>query len=342
MSKSKFSRREFIGGTIGLAATAPLVFGKEKPEGCGEVIENEVFSPRKRIPNPWMEGDKPVVAIVHGTEFPAMLEKAMAILGGFKPFGIHNKVMIKPNFLLPQPYPLITDADSIESVCEFLKKDGFKDVTVTELGADPSKPCPVFNFFKLKERAERVGFKLYDLLPDKFKQVKDDRWQMMEFVNVSESIYNAPLIINMPTVKNHSTCDLTCSLKNNMGPIDFDSRMHMHRQHEQPIAPEPRKAKEKICVAEIAHAINPEVTLIDARMVMTHHHNNYRIGRKVEAGQIIVSGDPVAADRVAANLLASKHDGFKVDMVESTFKRANELGLGVYSLEDAVIKEDKA
>lgn len=341
MSKSKFSRRSFIGGTIGLAASAPLLFGNVKPEGCGEVIENETFKPRTRIPNPWMEGDKPVVAIVHGTDFTTMLEKAMELLGGFKPFGIHNKVMIKPNFLLPQPYPLVTDGPSIEAVVAQLQKEGFKDVTITELGADPSKPCPVFDYFKLREKAEAGGFKVYDLLPDKFKQVQDETWQLMKFVNVAESIYNAPLIINMPTIKNHSTCDLTCSMKNNMGPIDFDSRMYMHREHEQPIDPEPRKAKEKVCVAEIAHAINPEVTLIDARQVMTHHHNNYRIGRKVDAGQLIVSGDPVAADRVAANLLASKHDGFKVDMVESTFKRANELGLGVYSLDQAVIKEAK-
>ena len=331
----KVNRRAFLGSMAGACAAAPLALNDK----LKFIPTEEAFAPpRDRLPNPYMESGKPIAVIVSGTEFAPMLKKAMDTLGGFAKFGKHP-VMIKPNFLLPQKYPLITSDQSIIDVIEALQVEGFSDISITELGSDPDKTCPVFKYYGLEEKAAEGGYKIKDLYGDKFVPVFHESWKMMRFVNVCESIYNAPFIINMPTIKNHSTVDLTCSLKNNMGPIDFKSRMEMHRQHKQPIEAEVREEEEKVCVPEIAHAINPDLTIIDARKVMGGHHNNYRYGKSLEAGKLIVSADPVLADRLAAILLAEKHAGFRVEQVEKTLVRAAELGLGVSDLGDAIIKE---
>ena len=77
-----------------------------------------------------MEKGKPIVVIVRGTAFPAMLSKGMEILGGFTKFGTGKSVIVKPNFVFDKKtrYPTTTDDKSVLTTVEFLRKEGFKDI----------------------------------------------------------------------------------------------------------------------------------------------------------------------------------------------------------------------
>ena len=69
----------------------------------------------------------------------------------------------------------------------------------------------------------------------------------------------------------------------------------------------------------------------------SHHFKSGGVSIKPE--QIIISGDMLAADWVAANLLAEFYDGFQVEMARPHLEHAAKIGLGVAGLDDVVIKE---
>lgn len=336
MPSNKFTRRAFLAGSLGLCAASSvasnrLLWNQESSTvGC-----------RQRVPNPWLENGKPVVAVVRGTAFAAMLAKGLEILGGFKSFGAGKPVTIKPNFILPEAYPTTTDGPTILATAEALKKEGFSDITVADGGHRRSKKTEAVEFYSLEEKAAAGGFKIRHLLEEETVAVKDERWTAMQTVNVFKSTYEAPIIINMPVIKQHPLTVYTCVLKNLMGPIDLASRMFLHRGP-QGLAQDQRLEHARLSVSEIAGAINPEITIIDARQVMGK--NAYRPGGGVvlDANRVVISGDSLAAERVAATVLHECYSDFDVSMIEDTFGRAAMLGLGESAIGNIAVKEATA
>jgi uncharacterized protein (DUF362 family) len=337
MHSNRFTRRTFLGGTIGLCAGTvflPKVLGlnadqEQAPLGC-----------RQRIPNPWVENGKPVVAVVRGVEFAAMLAKGLELLGGFARLGTGKPVMVKPNFIFPEPYPETTDGASILKVVETLQREGFADITVADSGSGMRPASYAFDFYSLPEKAAAGAFKLIDLAQEKVKVVTDNRWTAMNNLEVHESAYHAPLIVNMPVIKQHQAAQFTCALKNSVGVISGVSRRLLHRSHERATLDSETILKNmKTAIAEASAAFNPEITIIDARQVMGKSHHRSSGGELFDGGRIIISGDMLAADRVAAHVLAELYSGFEVSMTDETFNHAAALGLGVNDLNDMVIKE---
>ena len=146
MSQFDFSRRSFLGGVAGFCAAAPF--------GLKGILQGQDRVPcRNRVPNPWVENGKPVVAVVSGNSFPAMLARGMEIMGGFAPFGADRAVMLKPNFITPLTYPETTDGSSILAVIEAMRRDGFSDFTIGEWGTSNSQSTEAFDIYGLTERA---------------------------------------------------------------------------------------------------------------------------------------------------------------------------------------------
>ena len=331
--KREITRRTFLGGALSWCVAGPLVLKR-----LGEEKEASLLPCRKRLPNPYVENGKPVVVVVHGTEFAQMLAKGMEILGGFARFGIDKAVQLKPNFFTPSPYPVTTEGSSLLSTIELLQTEGFKDITIAEFSS-VGRATKVFSFYGLDKKAEKGGFKLRDLYDDKIVRVKDDRWIAMPSVGMFKEVYETSLIINMPTIKQHSYVQFTCALKNTMGQIDGQSRRNMHRRGTA-YAAEDRNTRlhmSHLAVAEIAAAIAPELTIIDARYGMGKTHESTG-GVSVKLDRVIISGDPLAADRVAAEVLAEYYDGFQVEMAKPHFDHAAHLGLGAASIDDMIIK----
>ena len=331
--KREITRRTFLGGALSLCVAGPLVL-----KSLGEEKEASLLPCRKRLPNPYVENGKPVVVVVHGTEFAPMLAKGMEILGGFALFGIDKAVQLKPNFFTPSPYPVTTEGSSLLSTIELLQTEGFKDITIAEFSS-VGRATKVFSFYGLDKKAEKGGFKLRDLYDDEIVRVKDDRWIAMPSVGMFKEVYETPLVINMPTIKQHSQVQFTCALKNTMGQVDKQTRNDMHRRGPAYAAEDrdTRRRMSHLAVAEIAAAIAPELTIIDARYGMGKSHQLPR-GVSVKLDRVIISGDPLAADRVAAEVLAEYYDGFQVEMAKPHLDHAAHLGLGAASIDDMIIK----
>ena len=331
MSEFKINRRTFVGGAVGFCAAAPL--------GLKFSLQEEPILPvRQRQPNPWVENDKPVVAAITGTSYAAMLAKGLELLGGFARFGSGKPVMLKPNFILPEAYPTTTDGPSILATVEALNKEGFNDISVADGGHRRSTKTEAVAFYNLEEKAAAGGFKNLHLLEDEVVKVKHDGWTAMKTAGVFKSAYESPIMINMPVIKQHPMTVYTCALKNLMGPVDLPTRMFLHGVPQR-LQGEERLKNAKLCVAEIASAVNPEITIIDARQVMGK--NAYRPGGGViiDTNMLIISGDSMAAELMAAKVLAKQYPDFQPSSIDDTLGHATALGLGVAGLDDVVLKE---
>jgi uncharacterized protein (DUF362 family) len=131
---------------------------------------DECFSIRKRLPNPFMENGKPVVVMVRGSDFAAMLARGMELLGGFARFGNHRSVIVKPNFVFDRRthYPTTTDEASVLTTVEYLQKEGFGRITVADRRANRShgRAGGKFDWSGLNDRAEAGGFVTDSLMDD--------------------------------------------------------------------------------------------------------------------------------------------------------------------------------
>lgn len=334
--KTKITRRAFLGGMCAFVAHG--VFASK----LTAKQHKSLFLPcRQRRPNPYMENGKPIVMVVRGTEFKPMLAKGMSLLGGFSRFGVKSGIHLKPNFVATSPYPETTDGLSLLATIELLQKEGLHDITIAE-HAGSGAQATAFQFYGLDKKANVGGFKIKDLYnDDDVLSIKDSRWIAMPHVSAFKCVYETPLIINMPTLKQHGAMHFTCALKNTMGQVDYQTRMDMHRQGAA-FANERYDRKilmSHYAIAEIASAINPDLTIIDARYCMGKSHHIALGGRSRKADRLIISGDPLAADRVAAEILAECYSGFITEMAKPHLDHAARLGLGAVDLNNIVIKD---
>lgn len=337
MKETKLSRRTLLGGAAGICALGPL--------GIGRCLADEAASaPRRGLPNPYVENGKPVVAVVRGAEFSAMLAKGMEILGGFARYGSGNSVVLKPNFLTGAVYPITTEGASLIAVAEALRRENFTDITIADWGSSgmdyAEVPTGAFQFYKLPEKAGPGTFKIKDTRGEGVVTVEDPRWEAMTRVGAHRTVFDAGLIINMPTIKQHTSADFTCALKAFVGPIDTPTRKELHRDElDQSFTREQARRHLRLAIAEIASAFSPELTIIDARTVLGRMHHTLFGGIRKEAGRVIISGDTMAAERVAAQVLEECYEGFKVSLTDLMFSHASKLGLGVGSTSEIVVKE---
>ncbi len=352
MSMCHVTRRAFIADTLGMWASGPMILKVL----AGEEMAHRTVAPiRTRLPNPFVENGQPIVVVVHGTEFSTMFAKGMEVLGGFSPFGNDKSVIVKPNFVFDQRtrYPATTDEQSVLTTVRRLKEEGFTDITVADRRARKvnGRAGGKFEWSGLNDIAEAEGFRTDSLLDDgeaEAVDVQDARWMHMPSIGVIKKIYEADLIINMPTLKRHAQTGLTCALKNMMGVLDVQTTQNMHLWGESNKARYDSMPRDEVwrrlalTIAEAAMAVSPEMTIVDARTVLCEHHVNVSTGGPREANRLIMSGDSLAVDVLAAAILKEVHEPYDAGHTPETLEYAARLGVGVADTDGIVLKEVEA
>ena len=348
MAHGTRTRRSFVREVVALGITGPAALRSFAATGT---VEKALSPIRTRVPNPFTENGKPIVVVVTGDDFAAMLAKGMDVLGGFARFGSGKSVIVKPNFVFDKKtrYPTTTDEDSVLTTVQYLQKEGFGEITVADRRGNRKngRAGGKFDWSGLNDLAEHGGFKTDSLMDDEKAptvHVGDDRWTTMPSIGVIKKVYEAGLIVNMPTLKKHSQTNLTCSLKNNMGVLDVPSTQYMHLWGDENKAAHDAMPHDEVirrlcvAVAEAAMAVSPEVTVIDARKVLTLNHGSYARGGPLDANRLIISGDPVAADVHAASVLKEVYEPYDLGFTRDTFAHAADLGIGVADPNGVVVK----
>lgn len=256
------------------------------PSGLPEV------APRPRRQNPWLEDGRPVVVkIPAGTDIRQTVDLAIGLLAPLNDIvAPGDKVLVKPNFNSADPPPASTALDFFQSVLQMLLDLGAR-VTVGESSGGIWRPTrKTFQQLGLYQVARSLGVDLIDFdadYPD-WLRVKIDG-DYLSTVVMPRAAYEADHLIYLPCLKTHFLARYSGALKLAFGFVHPGDRRDFHIRYRE----------EKL--AEVNLAWQPDLIIMDGRKAFIT--GGPQRGQVVEPGFILASGDPVAIDVEAVNIL---------------------------------------
>jgi len=294
------------------------------------LLSNLLFEPdaplvsAKPIPaNPFVRDGKALVAIVHGGGPPDLLREGLEMLGGVGPLGAAGRrVLIKPNVVNDRPSPSTTSPEVIAAAVSAMQQAGAADVTVADSSGMLRFPTSGnLDTTGIRKAVERLGSRLLALENEPWVAVEPPGAALERRILVSQPVYDAEVLINLPVVKTHRFAHYSCSLKNVVGVVHPRCRPSLRfltgRWHER--------------IAELNLAVHPRLTIADGTTIMIA--GGPTSGTPARANLLLLSGDRVALDAVALALIRSYGAWDKVRngsvWEQRQIKRAGELGLGI-------------
>lgn len=256
--------------------------------------ELDIVPPKPRRENPFRQDGTVLVSKVHvEQDLLSSVRTSVELIGGLeKVVSAGDRVMVKPNFNSPDPYPGSTDLDLLRTVVHLIKEAGAK-VTVGESAGGIWRPTRIVleKLGAVRALAEMgVEVIAFDDRPRDWVTVKIDGDYLHE-VTVPRSAYEADRIVYVPCMKTHVIARFTLSLKLAMGIIHPGQRRGLHV----------RNLEQK--VAEINLVWQPDLIIMDGRKAFVSGGPGK--GELVEPGVIMASGDMVAIDVEALKILGS-------------------------------------
>ncbi len=333
--RCRLSRRNFLRGLSGAAAAA-LVGGScesSKPSSSSPATPpsgSTARPPRSKVANAFVnQAGQPLLVCVTGTDFATMLAAGISRLGGLnKLIGADQNVLIKPNCNANEPYPGISDANSVAAIVREVKKVTAGTVSAGDQGYSPF----YFDFAGMGPAVEQAGGRMLTMV-DTYDVRRNDWASNVPDFKVYRDVYDAPIIINTCVIKRHHTAIFTCALKNNVGavagPGAAQTRNFLHYQAGDFLSTLP----------EFAGVVNPDLNIVDARSVLTVGGPSYQSGVVVPAHKLILCGDIVATDVYCAEILEGLDASFSAASVMSTIGIAAAIGLGTSDLSQVEIIE---
>lgn len=324
--KSIYSRREFF-NCLGVSFTSLYSFMKLKPSFLSHQ-DKDFFPPRSSNLPSYSSQNKSAVVIVEGKDIHKMIWAGLEALELPEDFFKDKKTVIKPNTHWSEEYPSTTDPFSLLPIIDFLRQKRSGNIIIADgSGKDLPSYRSAFEFIKFEEILAPKGV---DIVPlniwklNDFITVKGSQWSILTNLTVHPTIYNAPIVISMTCLKRHGGAYLTAALKNNVGAISARCRYNVHYN----------RIKESI--AEVADAVRPEITIIDARDILVKSGPGFMADKsnlKKGVSKLLISTDMAALDTVASQLMSEHDETFKLDMFQPTLDYAHKLKLGNINLD---------
>jgi len=308
---------------------------------------------------------KPILIIVEGQDIDDMIDAGIEAIGGLERIvGHHPEVLLKPNTNQRDPFPSITAPETLRAVARHCRSAGAERIQVHEdhkWELDPyytREELPGMDI-QISQSAEAAHYVLVeyekwhgDLDPTEFLQDEDlglpasnlkTGFQKTEgpCLRVARQLQEAPVIINMPVVKRHHAGQMSSALKNHFGSVYGAHRWMAHAALNKDRDYYDRK------LSEFASAVRPELTITDVRSIQAVFGPFVEEKTKIVEGvnRIIITGDMIAADIIAMDLVKQYDDSFNQAneaIVRRHFEHAEDLGLGTSDLSELEIIELKA
>jgi uncharacterized protein (DUF362 family) len=269
-----------------------------------------------------------------------------------------KRVLLKPNFVYPQAFPITTDPEMIFMMANQLNKAGASNIEVFDSPGTffINSETETFRFNDIIDRGRDLGIEVNCGDSGQRRQylaTKKSAWKTYDEILIHKKIYRTPVVINMPCLKRHHSSFLTCALKNNFGVIYGPQRWDSHIRGEG-IDKLSKKAKirQKMefrnelhfmhSIAEFADAVQPELTFVDARAILTKGGPTKGKGKTIRGvNRFIFSWDMVALDAYCSRIMETYDKTYTNDMVLPTLQLAEQLGLGTMNLDNVEIIEIK-
>jgi uncharacterized protein (DUF362 family) len=314
----KIGRRVFLA----VLAAAAAAFGTYRSRHSLKVFLKEPESQsRPEIGrNPFVREKKSLVAVVGGTDLTGMVREAVNSIGGFGPLDIRNKnVLVKPNVVGGRKNPTTTNPAVVEAVVRVLYEEGAAKVFVGDMSAlvrgGTKKNMEQTGILKAARDsgAEPVFFEDHGWI-----NVKVDGKYIKE-VSVTEWIFKADNVINVPVIKTHKYAGYSICLKNFVGATHFSQRPYLvDRSHWEEV------------ISELNLAYRPDLNIVDGTKVMVE--GGPWEGTAKDVGLILAGGDRVACDVTGLAIIKSFGRWERLNSISPwemrQIRRAVELGLG--------------
>jgi uncharacterized protein (DUF362 family) len=251
-----------------------------------------VVEPKARTVNPWRRGGQAIVAEVTAEEdIRLAVDKAITLLGSLEQvISRGDKVLVKPNFNSPDPFPASTDLYFLRAVVETLLEAGAK-ATIGESSGGIWRPTrKVFRKLRVDELARKLGVELIAF------EDRDADWVRIKIggdylneVIMPRSAYEADKVVYLPCMKTHQLAGFSGAMKLAFGFVTPGQRRSFHISHLQ----------QKL--AEISLCWQPNLIIMDGRKAFASGGPDK--GQVVEPKMVLASGDLIAVDVEAMKTL---------------------------------------
>lgn len=253
-----------------------------------------VVEPKPRKVNAYQWDGKALVAKVKvGDNLRESVERAIALLGGLdRSISRGDKVLVKPNFNSPDPFPASTDLAFLRVVIELLQEAGAK-VTIGESSGGIWRPSRnVFRKTGADELARQLNVPLiaFEDRADEWVRVRV-KGNYLKAITMPRSAYEADKLVYLPCLKTHRLARYSCALKLAFGFVHPGERRGFHLNFRE----------EKL--AEVSLCWQPDLILVDGRKAFVTGGPD--TGEMVEPGLLFASGDLIAVDVEAVKILLS-------------------------------------
>ncbi len=263
-------------------AMAQLFFKPEKQK-----------EPRAAI-NLFKEGNKALIGVSGDKSPMEMVKEAVSLIGGFERLDLKDKsVLVKPNVVSGEPNPATTNPEVVHAVVRLLYEHGAKKVYVGDMSAmltlSTKRNMKKSGMEKAAKDAgaEVIAFEDYDWV-----EVELSGARYIKSAYVTEWLYKADIIINLPVIKTHRSASYSICLKNFIGCTHLRQRPYLidSSQWEE-------------LIAEFNLAYAPDLNIVDGTVSMIE--GGPWSGTPADTNLIIASGDRVGADIIGLAIIKS-------------------------------------
>lgn len=232
----------------------------------------------------------PVLVVVRGQSVEAMVQEAVAALGGVQRFIQRgDRVLLKPNVGWDrQPEQAAnTNPAVVAAVARLCREAGASQVWVTDCSIND--PRRSFARSGIEEAAQQAGATVQLPGSDAY-WLTDMRGSVLKVWPVARFFHQADKVINLPVVKQHSLSGCTIAMKNWYGILG-GQRNRLHQDIH-------------VSVVDLAAALRPTLTIVDAtRILKQNGPSGGSLDDVVRMDTIIAGLDEVALDSWALTLL---------------------------------------
>ncbi len=310
------TRRDFIKAGFALGASLPLanlerLFAADLPVKTAGVSAAPVRA-------------KSILVAVRDGERAAMLDKAMAVLGGMETFVKKGQsVVVKPNaaFDLPPERGANTHPELVSRVVQMCFAAGAKSVSIFDNTLDQWQRA--YANSGIEKVAQDTGAQLVNGKDETlYRQVEIPNGRKLQEGKVHSLVLDSDVFINVPVLKYHGGTLITACMKNLMG-IVWDRKFYHRTDLHQ-------------CIADLLTFKKPTLNILDAYAPMVRNGpRGMSADDLVVMRTLLVSTDIVAIDAAGAKLL--NHQPSDVRHIAI----AAEMKLGTMDLEQVDIRRFK-
>jgi len=221
----------------------------------------------------------------------------------------NKKVLIKPNAgrHVAGKKGITTHPEAVEAVIDLVRQAGAADIAIGESPILGVNTLEAFETTGIANAARKKNIRLIDMDARKpvIKPVKNGR--VLESLTFCADIFDFDIILSLPVAKSHMHTQVTLGIKNMKGCLWHREKVRLH-QLEYRIGREFPEKTLDAAISDMATLLLPQLTVVDGYIGMEGLGPSS--GDSVQSDFAVASWNPLAADKVAAELM-----GFSLDEV---------------------------